>query len=166
MGQELTAVNKAGAGIDFSAGTPLASMVSAALDVPLSVLLTDGSAGGRQGAESALEEPTFKAFETRRAIHVAFIARVLDALGVSHEITIVPLASELIQRWGQVVVLGIQNGLLHQEEARQLFLDRLKPRNGRPVDDLPEVVDTSGTVGPLSDGTNANRDEDGGETVA
>lgn len=167
-GQELSAVSKAGAGIEFSAGTPLASMVSAALDVPLSVLLTDGSAGGRQGAETALEEPTFKAFEARRHLHVSIISRVLDAMGVSHEITMVPLASELIQRWAQTITLGITNGMLHQVEARQLFLDRLQPRNALAVDDLPELpeVEPSDSVGPLSDGTNANRDEDGGETVA
>lgn len=166
-GQELTAVNKAGAGIDMTSGTPLAAMVSAALDVPLSVLLTDGSAGGRQGAETALEEPTFKAFEIRRRIHVDLITRVLRAVGISSRITIVPLSNELVQRWSQAVALGYQNGMLHQVEARQLFLDRFAPSNAKAVNDLPEVVGTGGAgVGPLSDGTNANRDEDGGETVA
>lgn len=166
-GQELTAVSKAGAGIDMMSGTPLAAMVSAALDVPLSVLLTDGSAGGRQGAETALEEPTFKAFEARRSLHVDLIRRVLAAVGIRAEVEVAPLSSELIQRWGQVIVLGTQNGYLHQAEARQLYLDRFKPRNARPVDDLPEMPDASTDgAGPLSDGTNANRDEDGGETVA
>ena len=174
MGQDLSAVSKAGAGIEFSAGTPLAAMVSASLDVPLSVLLTDGSAGGRQGAESALEEPTFKAFESRRQIHADLILRVARALAPRAEVALVPLDNELIQRWGQVVTLGVQNGLLHQVEARQLFLDRFKPINGLSVDDLPETPTAVGAptgysatgVGPLSDGTNANRDEDGGETVA
>lgn len=167
QGQELQAVNKAGAGIDFTAGTPLAAMVSAALDVPLSVLLTDGSAGGRQGAETALEEPTLKALELRRQLHVNLIKRLLAALGLSTDVTLIPLTNELIQRWGQVVTLGTQNGLLHQVEARQLFLDRFQPRNAHPVDDLPELPAEGTTgVGPLSDGTNANRDETGGETVA
>lgn len=168
-GQELTAVNKAGAGINMSSGTPLAAMVSAALDVPLSVLLTDGSAGGRQAAETALEEPTFKALEARRCLHIELIKSVFRALGHRPKVTIVPLNTELIQRWGQVVSMGVEKGMLHQVEARQLFIDRLKPRNAKPVNDLPEIEsakpeDTG--VGPLSDGTNANRDEDGGETVA
>ena len=98
QGQDLQVVNKSGAGIDFGGGTPLAAMVSAALDVPLSVLLTDGSAGGRQGAESALEEPTFKAFEARRQLHLQLVKDVLRALGRSEEATIKPLNTELVQR--------------------------------------------------------------------
>ncbi len=178
QGQDLQVVNKSGAGIDFSAGTPLAAMVSAALDVPLSVLLTDGSAGGRQGAETALEEPTFKAFEARRAIHLRLLRRIFDALGRTEEIRLRPLSTELVQRWSQAVALGVQNGLLHQVEARQLFLDRFHPENAKAVDDLPETPEEKAAaatgpedgrstgVGPLSDGTNANRDEDGGETIA
>ena len=184
QGQDLQAVAKSGAGMDFAAGSPLAAMVSAALDVPLSVLLTDGSAGGRQGAESALEEPTFKAFEMRRHIHADLIQRVLKALGHHAEVLLAPLSTELIQRWGQVVTLGYQNGALHQDEMRSLFLERFRPVNARPVDDLPPTAeerqqasnpqqtgDPEGDgratgVGPLSDGTNAHRDEDGGETVA
>lgn len=178
QGQDLQVVNKSGAGIDFSAGTPLAAMVSAALDVPLSVLLTDGSAGGRQGAETALEEPTFKAFEARRAIHLRLLRRIFDALGRTEEIRLRPLSTELVQRWSQAIALGVQNGLLHQVEARQLFLDRFHPENAKAVDDLPETPEEKAAsaagpedgrstgVGPLSDGTNANRDEDGGETIA
>lgn len=186
QGQELTAVSKAGAGIEFTAGSPLAAMVSAALDVPLSVLLTDGSAGGRQGAETALEEPTFKAFEMRRQQHADLVRRVLAACGVKAEVRLSPLSNELIQRWGQVLVLMLQNGILWPEETRGLALRRFRPDNARPVDDLPEPPATADTtagadtsaaadgetsssrtgVGPLSDGTNANRDEDGGETVA
>lgn len=183
QGQDIQAVVKSGAGMDFTAGSPLAAMVSAALDVPLSVLLTDGSAGGRQGAESALEDPTFKAFEMRRQIHADLVQRVLDALGHHARVLLAPLSTELVQRWGQVITLGYQNGALHQEEMRSLFLERFRPVNALPVEDLPETAEErssrladqafTGTddkrstgVGPLSDGTNANRDEDGGETVA
>lgn len=180
-GQELTAVSKSGAGIEMSQGTPLAAMVSAALDVPLSVLLTDGSAGGRQGAETALEDPTFKAFELRRQIHAELIRRVLTACGIRGTVTLGILSNELIQRWGQVLVLMLQNGVLWPEEVRSLALRRFSPTNAKEEDDLPEppqsetasTDNTSGNtdnsetgVGPLSDGTNANRDEQGGETVA
>jgi len=99
-----------------------------------------------------------------------------------------PLSNELIQRWGQVVTLGLQNGILHKTEARSLFLDRLQPINARPINDLPvseeilaaksladpnavqdSVAKKSNSrtgVGAMSDGTNANRDEAGGETLA
>lgn len=170
MGQELSAVSKAGAGIEFAGGAPLAAMVSAALDVPLSVLLTDGSAGGRQGAEAALEDPTIKAFDLRRQSHFNLLVKLSEALGIRGDISMPPLSSELVQRFTQAVTLAYQNGLLHPEESRGLMLRRLRPVNARPVDDLPEtpVKDNQNSsrtgVGPLSDGTNASRD--GNETVA
>lgn len=187
--QDLLAVSKAGAGIEFSAGTPLAAMVAAALDVPLSVLLTDGSAGGRQGAETALEEPTFKALELRRRVHKDLVRRVLRAAGFKTEVDLAPLSNDLIQRWGQVVTLGLQNGILHRVEARELFLRRFAPVNAKPVSALPDWEDLSAPqpqfnngdegneedqgkedgntgVGPLSDGTNSSRDGEGKTTNA
>ena len=185
--QDLLAVSKAGAGIEFSAGTPLAAMVAAALDVPLSVLLTDGSAGGRQGAETALEEPTFKALELRRQVHKDLVKRVLRAAGFKTEVDLAPLSNDLIQRWGQVVTLGLQNGILHRVEARELFLRRFAPVNAKPVSSLPDWEDLSAPqpqlgsgeeeedqgkedgntgVGPLSDGTNPSRDGEGKTTNA
>lgn len=182
--QDLLAVSKAGAGIEFSAGTPLAAMVAAALDVPLSVLLTDGSAGGRQGAETALEEPTFKALELRRQVHKDLVRRVLRAAGFKAEVDLAPLSNDLIQRWGQVVTLGLQNGILHRVEARELFLRRFAPVNAKPVSSLPDWEDLSAPqpqfdnpedqgkedgntgVGPLSDGTNSSRDGEGKTTNA
>ena len=186
--QDLLAVSKAGAGIEFSAGTPLAAMVAAALDVPLSVLLTDGSAGGRQGAETALEEPTFKALELRRQVHKDLVRRVLRAAGFKTEVDLAPLSNDLIQRWGQVVTLGLQNGILHRVEARELFLRRFAPVNAKPVSSLPDWEDLSAPVqqfdngdgeeedqgrddgntgvGPLSDGTNSSRDGEGKTTNA
>ena len=182
--QDLLAVSKAGAGIEFSAGTPLAAMVAAALDVPLSVLLTDGSAGGRQGAETGLEEPTFKALELRRQVHKDLVKRVLRAAGFKTEVDLAPLSNDLIQRWGQVVTLGLQNGILHRVEARELFLRRFAPVNAKPVSSLPDWEDLSAPVqqlggeedqgkddgntgvGPLSDGTNSSRDGEGKTTNA
>lgn len=184
--QDLLAVSKAGAGIDMTSGSPLAAMVAAALDVPLSVLLTDGSAGGRQGAETALEEPTFKAFELRRRIHQDLVKRVLAAAGYKTEVDLAPLSNDLIQRWGQVVTLGLQNGILHRVEARELFLRRFAPVNAKPVNELPDWEDLSAPqpqmnmggeedqgkddgntgVGPLSDGTNSSRDGEGATTNA
>lgn len=173
MGQEFQAVSKAGAGIEFSTGAPLAAMVSAALDVPLSVLLTDGSAGGRQGAEAALEDPTIKAFDLRRQLHRSLLEKLAAAMGVrmtTGTVVMAPLSSELVQRFAQAVSLAYHDGLLHQEEGRELMLRRLRPVNAKPVSDLPEPpdepagMDSETGVGPLSDGTNASRD--GAETVA
>lgn len=173
-GQDIQAINKAGAGIDFSAGTPLAAMVSAALDIPLSVLLTDGSAGGRQGAETALEDPTFKALELRRQLHIDMLNEVASALGIKVEIEYGSINNDQTHRRIQSLALAFQSGALHQVEMRSGVLQLLKIAGSLPLDDLPELPseedgkdkenkedkeDGRATgVGPMSDGTNDNRD--------
>lgn len=176
-GQDIQAINKAGAGIDFSAGTPLAAMVSAALDIPLSVLLTDGSAGGRQGAETALEDPTFKALELRRQLHIDMLNEVAAALGIKVQIEYGSINNDQTHRRIQSLALAFQSGALHQVEMRSGVLQLLKIAGSLPLDDLPELPsekdgkdkedkedkedeeDGRATgVGPMSDGTNDNRD--------
>lgn len=178
-GQDIQAINKAGAGVDFSAGTPLAAMVSAALDIPLSVLLTDGSAGGRQGAETALEDPTFKALELRRQLHIDMLNEIALALGIKVQIEYGSINNDQTHRRIQSLTLAYQNGALHQIEMRSGVLQLLKIAGSLPLEDLPELPseeddegeeDSTTTksddaedgratgVGPLSDGTNDNRD--------
>ena len=173
-GQDIQAINKAGAGIDFSAGTPLAAMVSAALDIPLSVLLTDGSAGGRQGAETALEDPTFKALELRRQLHIDMLNEVAAALGIKVEIEYGSINNDQTHRRIQSLALAFQSGALHQVEMRSGVLQLLKIAGSLPLDDLPELPSEEDGedkedkedeedgretgVGPMSDGTNDNRD--------
>lgn len=180
-GQDIQAINKAGAGIDFSAGTPLASMVSAALDIPLSVLLTDGSAGGRQGAETALEDPTFKALELRRQLHIDMLNEIAAALGIKVQIEYGSINNDQTHRRIQSLTLAFQNGALHQVEMRSGVLQLLKIAGSLPLEDLPALPDEGENedegeedsaakdnedgratgVGPLSDGTNDNRDNGG-----
>lgn len=175
-GQDIQAITKAGAGVDFSAGTPLAAMVSAALDIPLSVLLTDGSAGGRQGAEAALEDPTFKALELRRQLHIDMLNEVAQALGIKINVEYGSINNDQTHRRIQSLTLAYQNGALHQVEMRSGVLQLLKIAGSLPLEDLPESPseddgDSTSTksddetedgratgVGPLSDGTNDNRD--------
>lgn len=172
MGQDLTAVQKAGAGIDFKAGSPLASMVASALDIPLSVLLTDGSAGGRQGAEDALEDPTIKVFNLRRATHVSLVNEVLQAMGSTKTVNLKPITNDLVHRITQSIILAVEKGLLWREEGRSSLLDVLHIVTDKAETDLPPVQSFDNSVGdgrstgvgPLSDGTNSSRDGD--ETVA
>ena len=176
-GQDIQAITKAGAGVDFSAGTPLAAMVSAALDIPLSVLLTDGSAGGRQGAETALEDPTFKALELRRQLHIDMLNEVAQALGIKINVEYGSINNDQTHRRIQSLTLAYQNGALHQVEMRSGVLQLLKIAGSLPLEELPELPsedegkeDSTSTksddetkdgratgVGPLSDGTNDNR---------
>ena len=164
-GQELQAVSKSGAGIDFSAASPLASMISASLDVPLSVLLTDGSAGGRQGAETALEDPTFKTFDLRREIHANLIRKLGEAVGESWEFKYGAINNDQTHRRVQSIVLAFEQGLLWDTEARSAIQQVLRTQETKAFDDMPPpkveeqpLEDERSTgVGPLSDGTNDNR---------
>jgi hypothetical protein len=64
----LEAIPKSGATIDSDSGRPLAAMVAAALDVPVTMLLGDpGTTGARATAET-LDTPTERAMELRREI--------------------------------------------------------------------------------------------------
>lgn len=158
-GQDIAAINKGGAGADFAAGTPLAAMVAACVDIPLSVLLTDGSAGGRQGAETALEDPTIKTMNRRRKVHLASIRRVYKYLGLvtsPDQITWEDLDNFQVHRAMQSLVLGKSH--LHPEEFRAATLRYLRLPATRPADDLPEYYMADIDVGALSDGTNDNRD--------
>lgn len=64
----LEAVPKTGATIDSESGRPIAAMVAAALDVPVTMLLGDpGTTGARATAET-LDTPTEQAADLRRAV--------------------------------------------------------------------------------------------------
>lgn len=165
-GQDLVAINKSGSGVDFSGGTPLAAMVAAALDVPLSVLLTDGSAGGRQGAENALEQPTINTMNQRRRVHLASRRRVLEFFGITEEIKWRKLNGDLVHRRLQSIALGAPS--LHPEEIRAEVLHTLSIDTTRDANDIPEPSQQpeNPSPGPLSDGTNDSRDTPGGATDA
>lgn len=79
--QTLEALPKTGATIDSESGRPLAAMVAAALDVPVTMLLGDpGTTGARATAET-LDTPTETAAELRRALetdlHLAILNHVI-----------------------------------------------------------------------------------------
>jgi len=78
----LEAIPKTGATIDAESGRPLAMMVAAGLDVPVTMLLADpGQTGARATAET-LDWPTELAMMDRRSLWTAFQSRI-----VSHVIT-------------------------------------------------------------------------------
>ncbi|MEU4574838.1 hypothetical protein [Nonomuraea sp. NPDC023979] len=74
----LEAVPKSGATIDSESGRPLAAMVAAALDVPVTMLLGDpGTTGARATAET-LDTPTERSMELRRSVWNEAHKRILD----------------------------------------------------------------------------------------
>ncbi|MBN6054528.1 hypothetical protein JYK22_21480, partial [Nonomuraea sp. RK-328] len=74
----LEAVPKSGATIDSESGRPLAAMVAAALDVPVTMLLGDpGTTGARATAET-LDTPTERSMELRRSVWGECRRQILD----------------------------------------------------------------------------------------
>jgi len=78
----LEAISKSGATIDSESGRPIAAMVAAALDVPVTMLLGDpGTVGARATAET-LDKPTELTMDLRRdlwkEVHADVLSYVID----------------------------------------------------------------------------------------
>jgi hypothetical protein len=67
-GQMLEAIPKSGATIDSESGRPLAAMVAAALDLPVTMLLGDPGVTGARATAETLDTPTERAMDARRGI--------------------------------------------------------------------------------------------------
>lgn len=73
----MEAISKSGATIDSDSGRPLAMMVAAALDVPVTMLLSDpGQTGARATAET-LDQPTEFSMKQRRDVWTQFYRQLL-----------------------------------------------------------------------------------------
>jgi hypothetical protein len=73
----LEAIGKSGATIDSNSGRPIATMVAAALDMPVTMLLSDpGQTGARATAET-LDQPTELPMSQRRDVWTTFDKQVL-----------------------------------------------------------------------------------------
>jgi hypothetical protein len=77
----LEAVPKTGATIDSESGRPLAAMVAAGLDVPVTMLLGDPGTTGNRATAETLDTPTERAMEMRRGVwtdcYQAILAHVI-----------------------------------------------------------------------------------------
>ena len=97
------------------------------------------------------------------------------ALGIKVQIEYGSINNDQTHRRIQSLTLAYQNGALHQIEMRSGVLQLLKIAGSLPLEDLPELPsedegeeDSTTTksdedgratgVGPMSDGTNDNRD--------
>lgn len=64
----LDPIPKTGATIDSESGRPLAAMVAAALDLPVTMLLGDPGVTGARATAATLDTPTERAMDARRAV--------------------------------------------------------------------------------------------------
>ncbi len=76
--QVFEAIPKSGATIDSESGKPIAAMVAAALDVPLTMLLADPGQTGARAVAETLDKPTELAMGQRRDLWADVLRRILD----------------------------------------------------------------------------------------
>jgi hypothetical protein len=126
MGTTMSTVGRTAGSVDFSAGLPLAAMVAAGLEIPLTALTADGGSSNRSAAET-LETPTLKAMKARQQLWSGFFTRLFDYLG-KPKVKVV---------WGKIDVIDIQRlataiaafqplNVLHAEELRELVVTALE----------------------------------------
>lgn len=74
----LEAISKSGATFDAGSGRPIAAVVAAALDVPVTMLLADPGVTGARAVAETLDQPTELVFNLRRKLWAAVIRDVCD----------------------------------------------------------------------------------------
>ncbi|WP_152185342.1 hypothetical protein [Segeticoccus rhizosphaerae] len=77
-GQSFEAIGKSGATIDSQSGRPLAAMVAAGIDVPVTMLLSDPGVTGARATAETLDEPLKNTITGRRAVHTSLLRTVLQ----------------------------------------------------------------------------------------
>lgn len=76
-GQSIEAIGKSGATIDSGSGRPLAAMVAAALDIPVTMLLADPGVTGARATAETLDKPLELIMNMRREVHASLMRKVL-----------------------------------------------------------------------------------------
>lgn len=74
----LEAIPKTGATLDSESGRPLAAMVAAALDIPVTLLLGDPGVTGARATAETLDKPTELAMQSRRELWASVLRRIAN----------------------------------------------------------------------------------------
>ena len=133
MGTSLSTIGRTGGSVDFSAGLPLAAMVAAGLEIPLTSLTADGGSSNRSAAET-LETPTLKAMKARQQLWGGFFERLFDYIGKPNVKAV----------WGQIdpgdvlrrvqaITAALPLNVLHAEELRELVVVALEIENDKEL---------------------------------
>ena len=77
-GQRFEAIGKSGATIDSGSGRPLAAMVAAATDNPVTMLLADPGVTGARATAETLDQPHKLVIRARQSVHSHLLRRILD----------------------------------------------------------------------------------------
>lgn len=133
MGSTLSAVGRTGGSVDFGAGLPLAAMVAAALEIPLTTLTSDAGSANRSAGET-LEEPTLKAMEMRQKLWTNVFERVFRYFGTENVKVVWPkISQETTLKAVQAIMAATPSNLLSDEEVRDYLMKALGIDNDNGV---------------------------------
>jgi hypothetical protein len=133
MGTSLSTIGRTGGSVDFSAGLPLAAMVAAGLEIPLTSLTADGGSSNRSAAET-LETPTLKAMKARQQLWGGFFGRLFDYLGKPNvKIIWGKIDAGDLLRQMQAITAALPLNVLHAEELRELVKTALEIENDKEL---------------------------------
>ena len=133
MGTSLSTIGRTGGSVDFSAGLPLAAMVAAGLEVPLTSLTADGGSSNRSAAET-LETPTLKAMKARQQLWGGFFERLFDYVGKPNVKAVWgKIDPGDLLRQMQAITAALPLNVLHAEELRELVVIALELNDSREL---------------------------------
>lgn len=126
----LEAIPKTGATIDAGSGKPLAGMVAAALDVPITMLLGDPGVTGAQAVATTLDRPTEDSARARQNLWVDWTKALL-----AHVIATAVEDGELALPAGEKPTVDVTFPPIEQESI-QAKLQALTLADGLPIPPL------------------------------
>lgn len=124
-GMDFIAINKAGANVSFDVGRPLAAMVAAGLEVPLTIILAEPRQS-TNNYEISLDPSTVKMGQARQALWADELERMFKYLGATTaKVEFPPIQSAPIHRVIQSIVTAASSGVMWPEEIRELIVKTL-----------------------------------------
>lgn len=136
-GMDFVAINKAGANVNFDTGRPLAAMVAAGLEVPLSILLAEPRQS-TNNYEISLDPSTVKMGQARQAVWADELTRMFVYLGATRaKVQFPPIQSAPIHRVIQSFVTAASTGVMWPAEVREVIVKALMDFGLTPKGTLP-----------------------------
>lgn len=162
-GTDLVAMPRAGQ-VDMNDGVALAAMAAAALQVPVTALLSNAAIGGGFGAVASLDGPTVAMARARQKRWNLFYKRVFRALGLRDlELDFPKITEDPIHRQVASLATGRATGAIWADEYRNAFIEAMSVTPTReaapPVEEYAQAQNALGFLSAMqgavaSGGTN------------
>lgn len=131
-GMSLQAVGRSSSSVDFNAGLPLAAMIAAGMEIPLTALTADAGSANRSGSET-LAEPTIKAMETRQKLWSNYYERLFAYFGKEVRVVWPKIESEPTLKKIQAIASALPSNVLHAQEVRDYIVTALGIDNDKEL---------------------------------